>query len=914
MKKPFIWRKAIFSLILVFVLIYSIAIPTFAIGETIWGNVSFHCGYDSGGPSQDKGLEGTVGWVNMYGNYIAWKANTNKHQPEYWVQLKKITDVVWELQTDAFECPNCHQTYWISYSNMDSVYDGMNIQLCHAAPTPTPGEGQIMFSATKELSGGVNYFDFRDDEFTFDLVLTVNGNNYPISPSDRKTTPGGTTTWGPFTFTEGTVVTYAITETNISTGFTFLNKVIRIGSTVVTEGDPVTITNNGNIMVTYTFTNEPPEPPPDPGTLKITKIFEGLDTLGDVPADWNATFTVTGPDDFGDNGKYVIEYKDFNNYNTHNFGSVPFGTYRVEEDDAGVITGYTWKEYTVSADGAQVSSIQIGSGDNFELTVTNKYEKNGSIRVTKLFGSANSEATWVVPDGFEATIRVVGPEGPDAKTYVKTIDRTNPVAVFPDLVPGKYIVTEEPGNSDYGYKFSPYISDDGEVTVTVGETKDVIITNWYDYYSLVIMKKYSGASLPLNFYVKVTGGNGYDSGPLYIEDADWVDQDSGDIHWYLSDLRAGEYNVEEFNYTVSGLVRESSPTSYTVTVPNLDREQGSDFDANVTLVNNYAPPPPVVNTPEFYIVKTTNGYTGTFSFIYDYVWDEEYTGREVSNGSETVTFSGPDRFKVVLPEDFTGVVKVKEVTDTPSANWAYDTSEYTLIFLNGEFKEGFRTRGENTEPVNLVEFNDQEVIEAGFYNSYTPPPPPPPGLGNLTITKVVSGTAIPEGYDATFTVTGPNGYSRTLTYAGNFSNGSFTITGLNPGNYTVTETTAPTIDGYSWTVSGSGNVTAVVSGQTVSVTITNTYSAPPTVPPDDGLTITPPEIPTGETPTPPPVDEIEESTPIIDPDTPLGEIPQTGISSIYEYFTLFGIVMISLGVLALWIKKEEARRRAARNK
>ena len=93
----------------------------------------------------------------------------------------------------------------------------------------------------------------------------------------------------------------------------------------------------------------------------------------------------------------------------------------------------------------------------------------------------------------------------------------------------------------------------------------------------------------------------------------------------------------------------------------------------------------------------------------------------------------------------------------------------------------------------------------------------------MTITKALGANA-PQSASSkkySFTVTGPDNFSQTVTIEGA---GSETLTGLEPGTYTVTENlTDVAIDGYDLEVTGGGKV-SVVGNATAKTTVTNTYT------------------------------------------------------------------------------------------
>ncbi len=161
----------------------------------------------------------------------------------------------------------------------------------------------------------------------------------------------------------------------------------------------------------------------------------------------------------------------------------------------------------------------------------------------------------------------------------------------------------------------------------------------------------------------------------------------------------------------------------------------------------------------------------------------------------------------------------------------------------------------------------EDTTNVNVTNTYTENKPLD---GSLTITKVIrGGGSEAQNKTYTFTVTGPDGYNRTVTITGE---GSVTLSPLTPGVYTVTEDRAgAVISGYTLTISGSGSTATVVAGGSADVTVTNTYTTPGGGDPGD------PEDPEDPT-TPPPTPEIpDEEVPLTDipeEDVPLTEIPE----------------------------------------
>jgi len=108
--------------------------------------------------------------------------------------------------------------------------------------------------------------------------------------------------------------------------------------------------------------------------------------------------------------------------------------------------------------------------------------------------------------------------------------------------------------------------------------------------------------------------------------------------------------------------------------------------------------------------------------------------------------------------------------------------------------------------------------------------------GTLKITKTFTGDSISDDAKktVTFTVTGPNNYSKTIKYS-DFTSGSYTIKDLPVGDYTVTESNA-TVSGYKveTNYSVTGGKTTVTKDTESAVTVTNKYTKDSDGGKDDG--------------------------------------------------------------------------------
>ena len=172
------------------------------------------------------------------------------------------------------------------------------------------------------------------------------------------------------------------------------------------------------------------------------------------------------------------------------------------------------------------------------------------------------------------------------------------------------------------------------------------------------------------------------------------------------------------------------------------------------------------------------------------------------------TISGPNDYKAEKKySEFTDGkltlenLPVGEYTVTEDANSAA-VSNYTLT-VSGDNGTAKTVEKDKTATVTITNTYSQKV-------------------GSLEIVKTTSGSTTPSG--TTFTIAGPNNYSKTVTYS-EFTDGKLTLANLPEGEYTVTEDTdRAAVENYSLTVTGNGDKAQVVKGETATVKIKNKYS------------------------------------------------------------------------------------------
>ena len=386
-----------------------------------------------------------------------------------------------------------------------------------------------------------------------------------------------------------------------------------------------------------------------------------------------------------------------------------------------------------------------------------------------------------------------------------------------------------------------------------------------------------------------------------------------------------EYAVLQLS-EVKGSTVEMDYDDYVFTIFVIDGVAYADLDGanrftSPGFYNTYYKP----NYGEFTIAKTVagdDGWSGSFNFalsIEGSTWEIPDTKETpVSLGESenpTIKVNGNDSVTISLEtlgkrglNNFTGSITVRETGGgSGDGKWTYDGTVYSLYFIDGEFQY--------IEPINDEDLSTGQRGIARFTNTFErtrPTPPNPTALyGSLTIYKTVAGLdELPEDYVAWFVVTGTNGYSNTVSVG---ANSSVTISGLTPGvTYTVTESEANTtrIEGYAWTVIGSGGTATVAANQDRSVTVTNSYTLIVSGDGEEDDETT--ELIIDETP--PPLaalpEDPEDEEEFEDPDTPLSELPRTGADAATQAAPLpligFGASLMALGLMIKGKKKEDS--------
>ena len=182
-------------------------------------------------------------------------------------------------------------------------------------------------------------------------------------------------------------------------------------------------------------------------------------------------------------------------------------------------------------------------------------------------------------------------------------------------------------------------------------------------------------------------------------------------------------------------------------------------------------------------------------------------------------------FTVTGPNDYRKVITYDQFTNGTYTIGDLATGEYTVVESGADVLNGYSNSVIYSVTGGKTTVNNGQTSEITITNTYSR------DKGSLKLKKVINGDVTDNDLTdeqkekITFTVTGPDGYRKVATYD-QFTNGTYTIGNLATGEYTVVESGADVLDGYSHSViySVTGGKTTVNKGQTSEITITNTYS------------------------------------------------------------------------------------------
>ena len=404
------------------------------------------------------------------------------------------------------------------------------------------------------------------------------------------------------------------------------------------------------------------------------------------------------------------------------------------------------------------------------------------------------------PESYERTLTLNDLKNDDG-TYSKTIE---------DLAVGEYTVVETIANSNDDvtktYKVNDVESESGTVIVTSKKDGIVEITNTYSETPVVatgiltftktIEGPVTGEDLK-EISFTVTGPNNY-STTVSLSD---MKQNDRSYSYTLNNLVIGEYTVTENNASIAGY---NNKVSYKVNGTETQKVRVSENT------------PSTMNITDTYTSKGALTLTKTFS-------------------GHTVNDDDLDKisFTITGPNDYTKTVKLSEFTSSEGTyTYSLDSLTYgtytvtetnTNVSSNENVTVTYVVNGETSTSHEVSISKTSTNGTVAVTNSYEKK------LGSLTLTKTIDGlTTQVDLSNVSFTITGPNNYSKTVYLKDMEKVVSckyrYTIDNLEFGEYKIVENNAD-VKGYSVKTTFVGTNIYTVSAQSNAIIdITNEYS------------------------------------------------------------------------------------------
>ncbi len=543
----------------------------------------------------------------------------------------------------------------------------------------------------------------------------------------------------------------------------------------------VTVIGDENTVV-FTNSYDAPEEPDPLGSLTIEKVLTG----DPEPAGTNNfIFQITHPDE-------SITNETIDGAGTITLDELTLGTYLIEEVEADMPANFS----LTSDNNLSVTLSEQNLDDS--VSFTNDYDAPeepdslGSLTIEKVL-TGDPEPAGTNNFIFQIT-------HPDESITNETIDGAGTITLD-ELTLGTYLIEEV--EADMPANFS--LTSDNNLSVTLSEQNlddSVSFTNDYDapteepdpLGSLTIEKVLTGDPEP-------AGTNNFTFQITHPDESITNETIDGAGTITLDELALGTYLIEEVESEMPANFSLVSDNNLVVTLSEQNLED------SVAFTNDYDEPQEPEEPEGSLIIEKeifSEFYpdaTNTFTFSIEGL---EYSSTRTIDGEGEVTISGlaPGSYTVTetgMPEGFTAVAIV---------------SGETLLEAD-------------SMTVDVVDDGTTRVIVRNVYNEPEEPEEPE---GSLTIEKVLTGDPEPAGTNNfVFSITGTE-FSDTVTIDGE---GEETLSGLVPGNYTVTETSMPT--NFSF-VSIMANDDVITASQSVEITVvdngertvvfTNAYNEP----------------------------------------------------------------------------------------
>ena len=566
--------------------------------------------------------------------------------------------------------------------------------------------------------------------------------------------------------------TYTVTEgTADVAGHTLKKTTYKVGET---ETNSVTLTkevSDQTVAVTNTYSK-------DVGKLTFTKSFSGDELTKEQTS--GISFTVKNVSTNTEVGTYSLS--DITNSDgsySKTIENLPVGEYEVIETNAEV-NGYTvTTTYKVNGTDSENGAVEIAKDSENTVAITNDYSKKvGHLTFTKMF--ENHEVS--TEDEQNITFQIQDSEGNAVTGYenitlesMKQPGETYSYTTRDDLEIGKsYKVVETSITRPAGWTVTTtYKVGEGEAkaeaqTVEVSETTaNTEIKNSYtqDVGKLTFTKSFSGAELTkeqtsgINF--TVTGPDEY-SQTFALSD---IHNEDGSYSKTLENLPVGKYTVTENDADVAGY-----------TVVTTYKVNGNDSENGT--------------------VEIAKDSENTVAITNDYIQLVSYTVKKEWNLKGTEGVVVPETIKVQLTAN--GNAYGDPVELHASENWTYTWDNLPKSDAAREINYSVREiEAPKGYTVSAVTNTNTESRVITLTNTYT-------NGKKVTFSKEdVAGKELPG---ATMSISVKDGEEVSRWVSTSEKN----VVTLAPGNYTLTELTAP--DGYlkaqsiDFTLDAEGNV------------------------------------------------------------------------------------------------------------
>ena len=607
------------------------------------------------------------------------------------------------------------------------------------------------------------------------MILTANGETVTTVTLDASNNWTETVEDLP-KYKDGRLIGYSWDEATVPTGYVRGIKV---------DGSVTTITN------TY-----------QTGELVIKKTFSGIPADKDVS---KLSFTITGPD-----FEKTVTYADFT-MGEYKLSGLVLGKYRVVEKNAiGLITNYSLDLSSSKITGTADVTIANTAENPATIKLNNIYtEDKGDLVIAKEWCFSPADAVNVEEmKQLKVTVtnskgKYVKADGTLSDEKVELTIEDGSRLIIRDLPIDTYTVTETNADDDLitGYSVNSTVPSvtTGTATTVNGATATVVLKNNYtrDTGSLVLKKTWdlTGVSevpeeVKNNLHFVITAPDVVDFETMDVYYAAFT-KNGNNGTLTIDNLPVGEYTVTEMNAdTVLASYGYDLKTATNALKATVSVDKG-DEPAEIALTNTY------VQHRGLTIVKTFEGLPA---------------GADVSGLNFSIT--GPEGFEpiTVTYQEFTNGAYT--ISDLPEG-------EYTVTETNAEeLIARYSLDADASTTKGTANVKDGTASQVALKNVYKP------DQGALTIRKTFRGT--PGGAalgDPTFTVTGADGFSKTVKYS-EFTNGAYTFSGLTQGYYTVTETVNDQTVGHYVFVPGESTTTvstSVMTGYTSTVDLVNAY-------------------------------------------------------------------------------------------